>query len=92
MAALGYYHGPSYEESVSQVTATNSVELGSRRWHQGEEYIYCYNAGSVSAPVRLGVRFVTAASGYSVAKNSSASVFNPLVAFGSPGWISSTLR
>ncbi len=79
MADLGYYVGPALDESVSQVTATPSVGLGTRVTYKGEEYVYCYNAGSGTAAVRLGARFVTAASGYSVSAGSSAGVFNPLV-------------
>jgi hypothetical protein len=39
------------EESVSQVTATNSVELGTRRIHSGNEYTYVYNKSSSTASV-----------------------------------------
>lgn len=36
---------PIATESVSQTTATNSVELGTRRYYEGNDYIYVYNAG-----------------------------------------------
>ena len=68
-----------YEETVSQVTATNSVRLGDRRWHDGEEYVYCYNAGGATLTTGLGVTPATAASGYSVAGTSTTEVFNPCV-------------
>lgn len=71
--------GPVVEEGVSQVTATPSVELGTRRFYKGEEYVYCYNAGGAQASVNLGVKFVTGASGYSIAQTSVTDVFNPCV-------------
>lgn len=87
--------GPVMEESVSQVTATPSVELGSRRFVKGEEYVYCYNAGGAQASVNLGVKFITGASGYSIAQTSVTDVFNPCVgvvkhstmAAGDYGWV-----
>lgn len=96
MSAMNIYgDGPIFEEGISQVTATPSVGLGARRLHQGEEYVYCYNAGGAQASVQLGVRIITGASGYSVAQTSSADVFNPCVgvvkhstfAAGDYGWI-----
>ena len=60
MAAYGYKEVS--EESVSAVTATPSVSLGSRQAEGGREYIYAYNGGSAAnkgAPVIL-----TATSGY----------------------------
>ncbi len=69
--------GPVVEEGVSAVTASPSVELGTRRWEKGEEYVYCYNAGGGQASVNLGVKFVTGASGYSIAATSLTDVFNP---------------
>lgn len=80
MAEMKFYSaGPVREESVSQVTATPSVALGSRVIHKGEEYVYCYNAGGSSAAAGKGVKFVTGASGYSVAVTSLTDVFNPCV-------------
>ena len=61
------YGGPVFEESVSAVTATPSVDLGSRRVWKGEQYLYCFNAGGSSINVDYGVRLITAPSGYSVA-------------------------
>lgn len=79
MATLQFYSGPSFDEGVSATTLTNSVPLGSRRNFQGEEYVYCYNAsGGVIGP-KVGVKFVTAASGYSIAATCLTDVFNPLV-------------
>lgn len=71
--------GPVVEESVSQVTAVPSVEIGSRRIHKGEEYVYCFNAGGAQASTGLGVKFITGASGYSIAQTSVTDVFNPCV-------------
>ena len=69
----------SFEESVSAVTATNSVDLGSRRVWKGEEYVYCFNAGGSQASPSYGLKVITGASGYSVAVTSLADVANPFV-------------
>jgi hypothetical protein len=57
--------GPVFMEGVSAVTATNSVEVGTRRTVAGNDYIYVYNAGTDQIPVGNGA-IVTAATGYSV--------------------------
>ena len=54
---------PILFESVSAVTATNSVQLGTRRVVGGEEYVYCYAVGAVSASVGCSISGV---SGYSI--------------------------
>lgn len=96
MAAMTFYSGdPVMEEGVSQVTATNSVQLGTRVMYQGEEYVYCYNAGGSTASQKMVVKVITAASGYSVAATSLTDVFSPAVgvvkhadiAAASYGWI-----
>lgn len=79
MGDLDVQGGPAWEESVSAVTDTPSVELGARREWNGEEYVYCYNAGGGDCSTGLGVKFVTGASGYSVAGTSVTDVFNPCV-------------
>lgn len=57
---------PVYFESVSAVTATPSVELGSRRTDSaGNEYIYVYNHGRETYPGRC-VYLKTASSGYTI--------------------------
>lgn len=93
--ALNFYGPFVSEESVSAVTQTPSVQLGSRRIYQGEEYVYCYNAGGAAISATIGVKFVTGASGYSIAATSVTDTFNPLVgvvknasmAAGDYGWI-----
>lgn len=52
-----------FEESVSQITATPSVALGTRRVEGGNEYIYAYNANATAA-VGYGV-IASLNSGYS---------------------------
>lgn len=69
----------AFEEVISQVTATNSVDLGSRRIHKGEEYVYCYNASGADIQPTYGVKLVTAASGYSVAATSLTDTAHPCV-------------
>lgn len=66
-------------ESVSNVTATNSVELGTRTTYLGEEYVYCYNAGGADIYPTYGVKLVTQASGYSVANTALTEIANPAV-------------
>lgn len=58
---------PIQFESVSAVTATNSVELGTKRSIGDEEYLYVYNAGNsqISKGV-LACLAATGVSGYSV--------------------------
>jgi hypothetical protein len=69
----------AYEESISAVTATNSVDLGSRRVDKGESYVYAYNAGGLQIDPSYGVKLVTGCSGYSVAATALADVANPCV-------------
>jgi hypothetical protein len=69
----------AYEEPISAVTATNSVDLGSRRIHKGESYVYCYNASDTQISPTYGVKLVTGASGYSVAVTSLTDTAHPCV-------------
>ncbi len=96
MAEMKYHSvAPIREESISQVTATPSVALGTRVFVKGEEYVYCYNAGGATIAQGLGVKFITGASGYSIAATSIAESFNPFVgvtkhvamASGDYGWV-----
>jgi len=73
-----YSVGPVLDEPVTNVTATASVDLGTRVVYKGEEYVYCYNAGATIATGN-GVKLVTGASGYSVAATSLTDVVNPCV-------------
>jgi len=47
MSTYGYVN--AFTESVSAVTATNSVPLGTRRIENGNEYVYVYNTGTTAA-------------------------------------------
>lgn len=95
MSAMSVYGGPAYEESVSAVTATPSVALGSRRTHAGEEYVYCYNAGGATLSQKMVAKLITGASGYSVAATALTDVYSPAVgvvkhadiAAASYGWV-----
>jgi hypothetical protein len=71
MAVLGYQR--IFNESVSQTTLTNSVELGTRRTENGNEYIYVYNNGGASITSGYGV-CVSGLSGYSVTVSSVTQV------------------
>lgn len=67
-ANAGNYHGlPAEVESVSNVTLTNSVDLGTVRIFGGEEYLYVYNdGGGASIPVGYACVIASGNSGYSV--------------------------
>ncbi len=60
-------------EPVSQTTLTNSVELGSRRVYNGNEYVYIYNGGGASITSGYGV-CVSNCSGYTVTVSSVTQV------------------
>ncbi len=95
MGDLKFYGNIAFDETPSAVTATPSVELGSRRVWKGEEYVYCYNAGGSTLSQKLGAVLITGASGYSVAATSIADTINPCVgvvkhadiAAASYGWV-----
>jgi hypothetical protein len=61
-----FYAQPAYIESVSAVTATPSVQLGSVRVENGEEYVYVYNDGGAQASQNFAVVPQSGSSGYSV--------------------------
>ena len=78
MAAYGYKEVS--EESVSAVTATPSVSLGSRQAEGGREYIYAYNGGSAAnkgAPV-----IITATTGYTFVVTFATGIDVPGLIFG----------
>lgn len=77
MGEMNVFGLPVVEESVSAVTLTPSIQLGTRRIHNGEEYVYMYNSGGGTISVGNGVKPITAASGYSVAATSLTDVFSP---------------
>ena len=56
-------------ESVSAVTLTNTVDLGTRATDGGNEYIYVYNAGN-SQISKGHAAILSAATGYSVTVSS----------------------
>lgn len=94
MADLGSFKsvGPISEEGVSNVTATPSVALGTRRTHMGEDYVYFYNNGASAASVGL-LLTSTGLSGYSLTKSTVSGNDFPLcvvkhaeVPAGSYGW------
>lgn len=65
-----YGYRDVFNESVSAVTATNTVALGTRRLEGGNEYIYTYNAATTAA---IGYGVITSCnSGYSVVVSTAA--------------------
>jgi len=55
-----------FQEGVSNVTATNSVELGTIRWVDNRSYRYAYNDGGEQISPGLGCVLVSGTTGYSV--------------------------
>lgn len=94
MAQTFNYHAlPVEMESVSAVTATNSVDLGTVRVTGGAEYVYVYNAGA--DVIGLGqIAVLSCNSGYSVTASSITGFDLPIgvcanatIATGSYGWL-----
>lgn len=69
----GPYEQQVFFESVSNVTATASVEVGAERKVGDESYRYVYNAGNSQIPPSYGCT-VSAVTGYSVTISSTTSV------------------
>lgn len=65
------YFGPILFESVSNVTLTNSVQLGTKVQYAGEDYVYVFNAGGASASVGNGM-VMSGVTGYSVTVSSTS--------------------
>lgn len=90
MAVYGYDR--IFTESVSQTTLTPSVDLGTRRYELGKEYIYVYNGCGASITSGYGVT-VSLLSGYTVTVSSvtqvnhCVGVCNYTMATGVYGWI-----
>jgi len=83
---------PLLTESVSNVTATNSVELGTRKCVDSRDYVYVYNAGGSDINPTYGVT-VSGGTGYSVTVSSVTSnsplvgvVRNATLTTGTYGW------
>lgn len=89
-----YSLGPVSFESVSAVTATPSVELGTRVNVAGNEYVYVYNASNSNLPVGYGC-ITSGCSGFSITLSSVASqmagvfgvVKHGTISTGYYGWI-----
>lgn len=79
-------------ESVSAVTATPSVALGTRRLKNGNEYIYGYNGTNTAAAVGMGV-MASANSGFTFAVTTVSGcslmgvVQNATIGNGYYGWL-----
>lgn len=90
---------PVLFESVSAVTATPSVDLGIRRIVDGNEYIYCYNAGNAQISQGMPGLINSANSGFSVSVSNAASqagwnkfvgvAHNATLTTGTYGWLMS---
>lgn len=94
---MAVYKQQLFTESVSACTATPSVELGTRRIVNGNEYVYCYNAETV-ADQNLFVRAngandtgysftVTTVSGTNLSGPIIGVVSNQTIAAATYGWV-----
>jgi len=91
---MAYLNQNLWTEGVSAVTATPSVELGTRRVVDGKEYVYMYNGATV-ADQRTMVRPLTAGVAYTFSVTTVAgtltpccgTVANQTIAAESYGWI-----
>lgn len=84
---------PVVFESVSNVTATNSVDLGTRATVDGRQYCYVYNAGNSQISIGQGA-IMTASSGYSVTVSSTTGLdvfvgvcYHSTLTTGTYGWL-----
>lgn len=87
-----YNDNQMFFESVSQTTLTNSVDLGTRRFENGKDYIYVYNGCGASITSGYGVT-VSLLTGYTVTVSSvtqvnhCVGVANYTFATATYGWI-----
>lgn len=84
---------PAEFEKISNVTATNSVNLGETRFINGEEYVYVYNAG-VQQISQGQFAVLSANSGFSVTVSSVTGYDFPIgfvkhatITTGAYGWL-----
>lgn len=91
---MSYNRQPLLEEGVSHVTATNSVDTGTRQWVAGNQYIYVENGSASDAYPGYGMVLEAGASAYSCTISSTTSadllmgvVKHATIPAGSYGWI-----
>ena len=92
---MAFFKQGLFTESVSAVTATPSVELGTRRIVDGCEYVYMYNGATVAdqrlfvKPLTAGVEYTFSVTTVSGAGNVKACgvVANQTIAAESYGWV-----
>jgi hypothetical protein len=91
-----YNFGMLSGESVSAVTATNSIGPGARQWVSGNEYVYVYNGGNSQIPPTYGATLsqTVGTSGYTVTVSSVTSasplagvVKHATLTTGTYGWL-----
>jgi hypothetical protein len=98
MANVNQNGAAGYTESVSAVTATNTVSIGTRRYEGGREWLYVYNGNTEQWVPGRGVRLASGATGYTgdiaipAATTFSAAVclgvvVNATITTGAYGWI-----
>lgn len=89
----GFYTDPAFMESVSNVTATPSVQNGAIRVENGDVYRYVYNDCNSQIIPGLGV-IISANSGFSVTLSSTTNsggffgiVHHATLTTGTHGWV-----
>lgn len=75
---MAFYKQQIWQESVSAVTTTASVDLGTRRIVDGSEYVYCYNGATV-ADKRSVVRPLTAGVAYTFSVTTTSNSVQPII-------------
>lgn len=73
MSGGNFNNGAVMFESVSNVTATPSIQIGARTTINGEDYLYVYNGGADTATKDHGV-IITAMTGYTISLQSTTGV------------------
>lgn len=76
---MAVYKQNLFTESVTAVTATNTVELGTRRVVDGKEYVYCYNGADI-ADKRLFVKpLASNSTGYTFTVTTVSNSVRPVI-------------
>jgi hypothetical protein len=76
---MGFYGQIHALDSISGVTATASIDLGNRRYFNGEEYVYAYN-NTGSAATQGAFMVASGLSGFSFTRSSTAAADFPMCA------------
>lgn len=91
---MGFNNQPLLPESVSHVTLTGSIDIGTRRTVSGDRYVYVYNAGNSEIAKGRGAVLAGGATSYSATVSSVSRADQLLgvckhatIATGAYGWL-----